>query len=150
MRRIIALTIFLTLFGCSQTDGVESAIKKNLKDPESARFDRILVSEDGIRACAIWNAKNGFGGYGYAEISELNKINDRWIISDRKINDGECNESFYELRDKTRKLAIKLINDSRVPDEMKNDIQRVINSKNEYLEMYKNLYDAMKLYSVNL
>lgn len=80
----------------------------------------------------------------------MNKINDRWIISDRKINDGECNESFYELRDKTRKLAIKLINDSRVPDEMKNDIQRVINSKNEYLEMYKNLYDAMKLYSVNL
>lgn len=45
--------------------GAEDAVKKLLKDPESARFSRISIVSHGdkMAECGYVNAKNGFGGY---------------------------------------------------------------------------------------
>jgi hypothetical protein len=44
---------------------VESAVKANLKDPESALFTdyRIARVQDGVKVCGYVNAKNAMGGY---------------------------------------------------------------------------------------
>lgn len=34
-----------------------------LKDPESAKFGKFSISDDGTAACGSVNAKNAFGGY---------------------------------------------------------------------------------------
>jgi ribosomal protein L40E len=37
------------------------AIKDNLNDPTSARFDKVLVNADGTLVCMRYRARNGFG-----------------------------------------------------------------------------------------
>lgn len=76
--------IALCFSACSNDTEIKKAIQINLKDPDSAKFELILISEDQSIACAIWNAKNGFGGYGELEISELRKRDGTWRISQKK------------------------------------------------------------------
>lgn len=45
---------------------IEDGVKRRLKDPNSAMFDRIQVSrinENAYNVCGFVNAKNSFGGY---------------------------------------------------------------------------------------
>ncbi|RJG10909.1 hypothetical protein D3879_14605 [Pseudomonas cavernicola] len=78
MRRIIAVGLaVLSLTGCGPSEqGVvmtaESGVRKQLKDPDSARFQGsyfMLKDEDpsGYKrgnVCGVVSAKNSFGGYG--------------------------------------------------------------------------------------
>ena len=76
-------TVGKTIEGASEelrAEEVRRTIKAVAKDPDSARFDRVLVSEDGDIGCAIWNAKNSFGGYGDGKITEVRKRNGRWEV----------------------------------------------------------------------
>lgn len=38
------------------------ALKASLRDPDSVRWDSVLVNEDGTVACIEYRARNGFGG----------------------------------------------------------------------------------------
>jgi len=38
-------------------------IKKSLRDPDSVKWESVLVSADTSVVCATYKAKNGFGGY---------------------------------------------------------------------------------------
>lgn len=66
----------LVLCGCSQADPAAkqyqiefqkhlAAVKHQLKDGESARFDKLFLSkqDDGTALCGEVNAKNAFGAY---------------------------------------------------------------------------------------
>lgn len=45
----------------SQRVVIESAIRERLKDPESARFPKVVI--EGGQVCGLVNAKNSLGGY---------------------------------------------------------------------------------------
>lgn len=77
-QRGAALTVALlsaTLMGCdaapegrlapSQIDFIESAVRQQLRDPDSAQFRDIKIGtgDDAHFVCGYVNAKNGFGGY---------------------------------------------------------------------------------------
>ncbi len=92
--------IFLSLLtACGGNSDVENAIKARLRDPDSAKFQKVLVSKDQTRACAIWNAKNSFGGYGDWEIWRLKKIDGRWKEFNRKGDPEYCTVEYFKLRD---------------------------------------------------
>lgn len=92
MKRIMGCLVIAALAGCSQEGPVKEAIKQMLKDPDSAKFERVIVSDKGTTACAIWNAKNGFGGYGKWSASSLSKATGRWLIKDADISVSRCTE----------------------------------------------------------
>jgi hypothetical protein len=55
-----------TSLSAAQEKEVRESVARSLKDPESARFGRIIAgrSSDGaVMVCGFVNAKNGFGGY---------------------------------------------------------------------------------------
>lgn len=50
----------------AQTQAVQAAVRATLKDPDSARFERIIASRNAtgrIAVCGFVNAKNSYGGY---------------------------------------------------------------------------------------
>jgi hypothetical protein len=55
-----------TVLTDSQLRSIHQAVREKLKDPESARFGRIVAGKDTkdiISVCGLVNARNGFGGY---------------------------------------------------------------------------------------
>lgn len=58
----VVMTIF-ALSGCSaaRSFDYESAVKRELRDPESAQFSDVAVNVES--ACGFVNSKNGYGGY---------------------------------------------------------------------------------------
>jgi hypothetical protein len=82
MRAVIALIFSTVLCSCAATTqipsakavmltdaqitSVEAGVRRNLKDPESARFGSFRAGADAtgkIGVCGTVNARNGFGGY---------------------------------------------------------------------------------------
>jgi hypothetical protein len=60
------LLLLLVVVACLPNDksAIEAAVKENLRDPGSAQFGDLVLSESGQRACIQYNGKNAFGGYG--------------------------------------------------------------------------------------
>jgi hypothetical protein len=59
-----SMTIIIALMGCApNTDSVKNAIRRNLKDPESAQFTDVRIYQGGNVVCGSVNAKNAYGGY---------------------------------------------------------------------------------------
>lgn len=56
---------------------ITAAVRKALKDPESARFGEITVGSN-HHACVSVNAKNSFGGYEGERQAVAMKVNGRW------------------------------------------------------------------------
>ena len=48
------------------------AIKKTLRDPDSAEWEDVLVNDDATLICIVIRAKNGFGGYTRDHVSIVN------------------------------------------------------------------------------
>jgi len=118
-RLLTGLMIALCFSACSNDTEIKKAIQINLKDPNSAKFELILISEDQSIACAIWNAKNGFGGYGELEISELRKRDGTWRISQKKIDRDLCNSEIYKIRDEIKRREGELLKSDKTPSELK-------------------------------
>lgn len=89
MKKYMPLLLILAV-GCGQQGAVESTIKERLKDPNSARFERVVFNKAGDRACAVWNAKNSFGGYGEWTSSELSKEVGYWVITRLEGSPYDC------------------------------------------------------------
>ena len=108
----------ITLIGCEEKSEVEALAKNQLKDPDSAKFQKVIVSYDKKRACAIWNAKNGFGGYGAWETTEFVHNGERWMMK-RHTGREDCSDRYYELREEFHKRVKIIRANSRVDDKTK-------------------------------
>lgn len=105
MKKLVSLTSLIILLlsstGCSQsTSEVEDLIKKNLKDPDSAKFQGFQINDSNNFACIHWNAKNSFGGYSKWKTTEFYKINSKWSILGKKSQPENCTSDRYKLIDK--------------------------------------------------
>jgi hypothetical protein len=100
--------IAVVIAGCGQQGAIEETIKAHLKDPESAQFRTVLVSKKGDRGCAIWNAKNSFGGYGEWAVTELEKHGGRWQITAANGRADRCTESAYKTWDEYEEASERL------------------------------------------
>lgn len=100
MKKILPLlSIAFLLTSCGDSSEIKDLIRLNLKDPESAKFEDITFSDDNKRACVVWNAKNGMGGYGDWEITELKRENSEWTIKNLKGFTVNCNETGFKALD---------------------------------------------------
>lgn len=112
MKQPIALFVMLVLLAaCGEGSKIKDVIRNNLKDPGSANFKDLVVSEDGKRACIVWNAKNSMGGYGDWNIAELKKDGlaangDKWIVKDMKGLSQNCTEISFRKDDILNKLMV--------------------------------------------
>jgi hypothetical protein len=89
------LYVFLMCLGvvsCGDGTGIEEKIRKNLNDPDSAKFRDVVVSESGRRACVGWNAKNMMGGYGEWKFARLEKKDSDWFVENMDIPESECSK----------------------------------------------------------
>lgn len=107
MKRYLPLLLAM-LAGCGQQDAIESRIKSRLKDPESARFREIIVNRKGDVACAIWTAKNSFGGYGDWSATKLEKVPAGWVITEPEMRPGMCSEERFKASDDMEEASAKL------------------------------------------
>ena len=96
MKKYLQLALAFVVAGCGQQGEIENAIKARLKDPSSAQFKHVLIDRSGNVACAVWNAKNSFGGYGEWAASELEKRSDGWTVSVDKSNVSFCTVERYK------------------------------------------------------
>ncbi|PZO39889.1 MAG: hypothetical protein DCE92_03580 [Alphaproteobacteria bacterium] len=71
-------------------------MKDILKDPDSAKFGEVMVSDDGRLSCAMVNAKNSMGGYTGESALTLQKTDaGEWrVIDDTR---SECNAQELEV-----------------------------------------------------
>lgn len=112
-RHIFPLLTLLVLTSCGDNnkEAIQAAIKDRLKDPNSAQFKSVAISESGKRACTVWNSKNSFGGYGDWQVSELVNDGSRWIIAKMDGSESNCSESAFRTRDEIEALTPKLVDD---------------------------------------
>lgn len=103
MKKRVALVLALALISCSQQEDVQNAIKARLKDPGSAQFQRVVVSEKGDQACAIWNARNSFGGYGEWRATGLRKGAEGWQLADQDMAPERCTDAGMNAFDRFQK-----------------------------------------------
>ncbi|MGJ8619762.1 MAG: lipoprotein [Methylophilaceae bacterium] len=90
MKRYFYIAIALLLLaGCSEQPSVESLIKSNLRDPDSAKFRNFIISKHKTMACIDWNARNSFGGYGEWDTARLINEGKGWSIVKMQINANE-------------------------------------------------------------
>lgn len=54
---------WLPIVQLNPTQDVEARVRQNLKDPESARFDKVTFNTETGAGCGYVNAKNSMGGY---------------------------------------------------------------------------------------
>lgn len=89
--KILLVILFSVLLsGCGDESNIKAAVKKDLKDPDSAKFGKITIftakdkkDQKGNTinaACATVNAKNGFGGYTGDKQAYLLKIDGEWTF----------------------------------------------------------------------
>jgi len=65
MRWMLLAAIAIVLVGCDAYPQyrAKQEVRESLKDPDSAKFSEVSTAGNGLVACGLVNAKNGFGGY---------------------------------------------------------------------------------------
>ena len=81
----------------SEESKMESAVRAQLKDPDSAKFGKLIVI-DGKMACLPVNSRNSFGGYTGEKYFVMKQSNDGggWVI-DPQITQGEFGDNLCRL-----------------------------------------------------
>lgn len=92
---VISLAFILT--GCSDASAATDAVRKSLKDPESAEFGAfdISIEKDNKKwACLTVNARNSFGGYTGDQEAMLTQENGKWeVVSTVDWSHSQCLEA---------------------------------------------------------
>ncbi|MDY4311149.1 hypothetical protein SOX05_14800 [Pseudomonas putida] len=96
----LVILLSLALYGCNEDSIIQETVRSNLKDPDSAKFEKLFVSKDGTYACINWNARNGFGGYGGWATAELKHVAGTWVIAKMQGLDFNCNDDAVALSKK--------------------------------------------------
>jgi hypothetical protein len=96
----------LLMAGCGQDADLQVSIKKSLKDPDSAKFGKVLYFEDS--ACYEVNAKNSMGGYTGTKISILKKIENKWhVVTFQETTLEGCVDVLKKIKeDKVRSMRL--------------------------------------------
>ena len=102
--------VLLLLAGCGEQAKLEKLVKSRLRDPESAKFKDFIVSDKKTRACLIFNAKNGFGGYGSWSVAEFQKTADVWEVKSLDGHESNCSDLGFKALDTGEQVLL----DSRV------------------------------------
>lgn len=73
-----------------------AAVKKSLREPDSATFEKVRVDENATTVCIVYRARNGFGGMGIGHI-----VFSDGVPSERPADwNRKCvHKSMYELKD---------------------------------------------------
>ena len=89
---------FVSVACSGEKSAIEKVLKQGLIDSSSVIIGKVVISENSLRACITYNAKNKFGGYAGEKIAKLNKISSRWIVQDTDVYALSCtNAGFREL-----------------------------------------------------
>jgi hypothetical protein len=103
----VLLPLALMLSACGGEESkIKNVVQQNLKDPSSVQFKDVVISENGWRACIIWNAKNSMGGYGDWNVAELRKIGSEWTAHEMNGSSSNCSESAFKAIDAGEKAEI--------------------------------------------
>lgn len=62
VKAALLVAMAITLASCERYSEAKDAVRQQLKDPASARFQNVI--RDGRYVCGEYNAKNGYGAYG--------------------------------------------------------------------------------------
>jgi hypothetical protein len=109
---LVLLPIVFTLAACGDGSKIKDAVRQNLKDPGSAQFGDTIFSSDTKRACIVWNAKNGMGGYGEWSVAELGNIESKWKIINMKGSRENCSETAFKAIDAGEKASYGALSDA--------------------------------------
>nr|WP_315227151.1 hypothetical protein [uncultured Limnohabitans sp.] len=92
MRGLFVLMFAAALAGCDNSDvnGIKTAVKERLIDPDSVKFGNTRVGEAGVQACIEYNAKNRMGGYNGQKIASLSKSPNGWRVWDMDVSPDSC------------------------------------------------------------
>lgn len=109
MRNILlSVALLATLAGCDNAlfdDGVRKAVRQQLKDPDSAKWEEKILYKD--FACIKYNAKNSYGGYGGSSWAILQLLGPgHWYV--KEIDATSCYESHLQTlseKEATMKVA---------------------------------------------
>ena len=97
----------LLLAGCGDQKTLENLVKEQLKDPESVMFKEFTISEKKTQACLVFNAKNGFGGYGAWNVAEFVKYGDKWRISTLDGREENCTAPGFKALDTAQPIFLE-------------------------------------------
>ena len=107
MLRTMILLLPILVAACGQGGQIEKAVREKLKDPDSAKFKDLVVSDNGERACVVWNAKNSMGGYGEWDVAELQKVNSSWKVNDMRGKESNCTSVGFKALDEISKAEFE-------------------------------------------
>ena len=112
-RTLATLVVAVLLGGCGDDAAITNAVKEQLKDPGSAQFKKVTISQSGQLACVVWNAKNSLGGYDDWKTATLEKglHNSSWKIENLDVAAFNCNKSdldkLAELKLHVRRMSLR-------------------------------------------
>ena len=92
----LSISALLALSACSDSSNLKGLVKQQLNDPSSANFKDEVFSDDGKRACLIFNAKNKMGGYGNWNVAEFKKVGGNWTIISLEGKTSNCSKVAFE------------------------------------------------------
>lgn len=95
----------LALTGCGEQSAIEDAIRANLRDPDSAKFRNLVVSQKKATACIEWNAKNAFGGYGDWDVARLKNIGGSWVVLEMQVTSKDLQFCTQKAMDTGESIA---------------------------------------------
>ncbi len=101
LRLLAVLATVATLTACtSDRSGAEDEVRRNLKDPESAKFGDFYFNPTTKKACLVVNAKNAMGGYTGDGVILLRKTGDGWqYVSDNDTDFDSCKKFMADEAD---------------------------------------------------
>ena len=119
------LLIILVMTACGGNSEIEEVIRNNVKDPASAQFKDLVISDNGKRACIAWNAKNSLGGYSDWHFAELKNAGNGWTVLNMEQTPSRCTAQLFKLRDDFLKIREKILNMEGGSEEIRAKIQQI-------------------------
>ena len=98
--RLLAVAGCLTLAACGMKHDAEEAVRKGLKDPDSAKFGELYYNDKTEKGCLEVNAKNSMGGYTGTQQAYVKHTKNGWEedgIADISLK--QCREIFADAAD---------------------------------------------------
>jgi len=97
------------LISCGSVEGeFTNLLKSRLKGPSSLMISKVTVNSKQTYACAVWNAKNSYGGYGEGSITSFKKESRSWAIREFSADVKLCQLSYFNAIDEHYRLYEEL------------------------------------------
>jgi hypothetical protein len=141
-KMLLILGVTVILIACSERTDVEAAIKSRLRDPDSAKFKVVAVNGANNKACAVFTAKNSYGGYGDWTSFGLAKKSGRWEIEDERYPLDQCSTEMFALLDECDQLTREI--QPRLPPDKRAVFTACSSNQYNDLELTRETVEALK------